>query len=62
MVLAHAGDTIGEITKWHAHPDVWALVVLVAGGYWFAIKRIGPRFAPAGTSPVTRNRQNSRRW
>jgi putative membrane protein len=27
---------------WHPHPDVWLLVVLLGGGYAFALKRIGP--------------------
>jgi putative membrane protein len=28
---------------WHAHPDVWVLIAVLAGGYAFAVRRIGPR-------------------
>lgn len=27
---------------WHAHPDVWVLITVLAGGYAFAVRRIGP--------------------
>jgi putative membrane protein len=54
MVLAHAGETISEITEFHPHFEVWALVAVVSFGYWLAVKHIGPRFAQPGTSPVTR--------
>ncbi len=29
--------------RWHAHPDVWLLVGLIAVGYVYALKRVGPR-------------------
>lgn len=51
-VLAHGAT--GDITGWHAHPDVWALIVIVAGGYWLLVRRVGPRMVVPGTSPVTR--------
>lgn len=27
---------------WHAHPDVWVLITVLAVGYAFAVRRIGP--------------------
>jgi putative membrane protein len=27
---------------WHAHPSVWAVIALVAGGYWAALTLLGP--------------------
>ena len=39
---------------WHAHPDVWLLVAVLAGGYWIAIRRWGPRFVSPGEPPATR--------
>lgn len=40
--------------QWHPHPDVLLLVAVLAGGYWLAIRRLGPRRAPPGGPPVTR--------
>jgi len=39
---------------WTPHPDVWLLVAVIATCYAVAIKRLGPRLAPAGTPVVTR--------
>ena len=39
---------------WHPHPDVWALIVLLGGGYWIALRRWGPRHVSPGDSPATR--------
>ena len=39
---------------WHAHPDVWALVVLLGGGYWLALRRWGPRQVSPGDPPASR--------
>jgi putative membrane protein len=46
----------GEATfpAWAPHPDVWLLVAALALGYFVAIRRLGPRLAPAGTPIVTR--------
>jgi putative membrane protein len=33
---------------WHPHPDVWLLVVVLGGGYAFALRRLGPRRVPSG--------------
>ncbi len=38
---------------WHPHPDVWLLVVVLGGGYIFALRRLGPRHVPAGDRPAT---------
>jgi len=51
-VLAHGAT--GDIAGWHAHPDVWVLIAILAGGYWLLVRRVGPRVVGSGTSPVTR--------
>jgi putative membrane protein len=28
---------------WHPHPDVWALIAFLGGGYAYAVRRVGPR-------------------
>ena len=40
--------------SWHPHVDVWVLVVALAGGYTYALRRIAPRVLPAGTPPASR--------
>ncbi|HVE47223.1 MAG TPA: cytochrome c oxidase assembly protein [Acidimicrobiales bacterium] len=50
-MLAHAGVSAWE---WHAHPDVWTLVVVLAGAYWLAVRRLGPARAARGEPVVTR--------
>jgi putative membrane protein len=39
---------------WTAHAEVWLLVVAIAAGYAFAVKRLGPVLAPTGTKVVPR--------
>jgi putative membrane protein len=39
---------------WQAHPEVWLLVGSIAIGYALALRRLGPRLAPAGTPVATR--------
>jgi len=39
---------------WAPHPDVWLLIAAIAVGYAVALRRIGPRLAPAGTKVATR--------
>jgi putative membrane protein len=39
---------------WAPHPEVWLLVGAIAAGYAVALKRLGPRLAPAGSAVVTR--------
>jgi putative membrane protein len=31
------------VPSWHPHPDVWILLAVLAGGYAWAIRKIGPR-------------------
>ncbi len=38
---------------WHPHPDVWLLVVVLAGGYLAALRWIGPRFVSPGDRAAT---------
>ena len=38
---------------WHPHPDVWALVVLLLGGYLLALRRLGPRVTAPGEAAAT---------
>ncbi|HUR18719.1 MAG TPA: cytochrome c oxidase assembly protein [Acidimicrobiales bacterium] len=49
-MLAHAGVSAWE---WHAHPDVWSMVVVLAGAYWLAVTRLGPSRAARGEPVVT---------
>lgn len=39
---------------WTPHPEVWLLVGAIAAGYAVALKRLGPRLAPVGSTVVTR--------
>jgi putative membrane protein len=39
---------------WHPHPDVWLLLVVIAAGYAWAVRRIGPRKVHAVERAVTR--------
>ncbi|MGH2674115.1 MAG: cytochrome c oxidase assembly protein [Actinomycetota bacterium] len=39
---------------WHPHADVWALVLVLLGGYWLALRRWGPRHVTPGEPPATR--------
>ncbi|MFQ5967419.1 MAG: cytochrome c oxidase assembly protein [Acidimicrobiia bacterium] len=39
---------------WHPHLDVWVVVAALGVGYWYAVKRIGPRLVPASEPIVTR--------
>jgi putative membrane protein len=34
---------MSALPPWHAHPDVWLLLAALAGGYFWAIRRLGPR-------------------
>jgi putative membrane protein len=46
------------VTGWHPHPDVWALVGLFLGGYFLALRRLGPRVAGPG-EPAATGRQKT---
>lgn len=45
----------GDPWRWQAHPEVWALVIGLAVGYWWAITRIGPRATRPGEAVVSRS-------
>jgi putative membrane protein len=54
MLLAHVRS--GDPWAFHAHPDVWLVVGLLVGAYLLALRRLGPRLAPAG-KPAASSRQ-----
>jgi putative membrane protein len=39
---------------WRAHPDVWVLILVLAYGYWVALRVWGPRHASPGEPAATR--------
>jgi putative membrane protein len=40
--------------RWHVHPDVWALVVLLEGAYLLTLRREAARRGPESKAPVAR--------
>lgn len=50
MLLAHEG---AAGLAWRPHPDVWLMVILLVGGYLWALRRWGPSKAPIGEAPAT---------
>lgn len=53
--LAHG--TTGAAFEFHAHPDVWLLIVLLLGGYFGALRYLGPRLVPPGREIVSRRQK-----
>lgn len=53
LVLAHAS---GRPWEWHPNPDIWAVIAVIAVGYWWAFTRLGPRVVEVG-QPVATGRQ-----
>lgn len=50
MILAHAARLGHSPWSWHPHPDVWALVAFLGGGYWLALRACRHRSeAPAAS-------------
>lgn len=45
--------------RWQPHPEVWVLVLGLAGLYWYAMRAIGPKVVPAGQPVATRSQK---RW
>lgn len=39
---------------WHAHPSVWVLMAGLLGGWWWALRRFGPRHTAPGRPAATR--------
>lgn len=48
-----------DFWRWQPHPEVWVLVVGLAGLYLYALRALGPRLVPAG-QPVATPAQ--KRW
>ena len=44
------------LMRWEPHPDAWLLIVVLLGGYLYALAAWGPRFAP-GRAPATRRQR-----
>jgi putative membrane protein len=40
--------------RWHAHPSVWLLMGALLVGYFWALRRLGPRHTAAGQPVATR--------
>lgn len=51
MILAHEG--VASLT-WRSYPDVWLLMVVLIGGYFYLIHRLAAGRVPEGQRPVTR--------
>lgn len=47
MILAHGDPSTTPLTP-HLHPDVVAVVAVLALALWLAVTRLGPRLLPAG--------------
>jgi putative membrane protein len=41
-----------SLPPFHVHLDVLALIGALAGGYWLALRRLGPRLAGTGQAPA----------
>ena len=48
------GQAIADPFQFHAHPEVWVLVLFLIGAYVYAVKFVGPHAVPAGQPVVTR--------
>ena len=57
IALAGAAASAGT---WHAHPEVWLLVVVVGGGYVIATRDLGPRHL--GVEGTTGGRSQACFW
>jgi putative membrane protein len=42
---------------WHPHLDIWALVAALLGGYFLAVRTLGPRFGPPFEPAATRRQK-----
>jgi putative membrane protein len=42
--------------RWQPHPDVWLLIVVLLGGYAYALSAWGPRYAPGRAAATRRQR------
>ena len=50
---------VGASSPWafHAHPDVWALVIALCAGYALALRFLAPTHAPVGRPPAFARQQ-----
>jgi putative membrane protein len=55
MYLAHGADT--DWSRFHAHPDVWLMVILLTAGYLAALRYWGPKKAAPDEPIVTRKKK-----
>jgi len=46
--------TLASPWAFHAHPDVWLLIIALVAGYALALKVLAPGHAPAGRPPVSK--------
>ena len=54
MVLALSEVGLAEVLPWRPHPEVWLLAATLIGGYWWALHRLAPWYAPEGRPIVER--------
>ena len=48
--------SLAALIPWRPHPEVWILVATMVVGYWWAVRRLAPYYAPEG-QPVVSGRQ-----
>jgi putative membrane protein len=53
-VIFAAGDP-ADLWRFRPHPEVWALVIGLAGLWWYAMRRIGPKATRPGETIVSRS-------
>lgn len=49
VAQAPGAATVEDVLAWHPHPDVWAVILVLAVGYWYAHRRLAPLYAPQPT-------------
>jgi putative membrane protein len=56
-VPALAHGTTGAAFEFHAHPDVWLLIAVLLGGYFAALRYLGPKQVPPGREIVSKRQR-----
>ena len=54
MLATSAAPAYPNPWEFHAHPEVWLLMLFLIGAYVYLVKVIGPKAVPADTRPVSR--------
>lgn len=54
---AASAMSLADVVPWRPHPEVWILVLSLLVGYWWAISRLAPYYAPDGPTPATRGQK-----